>query len=40
MLKKGWVGDAECIYIGNLETVNHLFIHCPIAKEIWNWIAQ
>jgi hypothetical protein len=38
--KKGWQGDTSCVFCGNFENADHLFISYNYVKIIWNWIAQ
>jgi zinc-binding in reverse transcriptase len=40
LIIRGWIGDDKCIFCNVLETVSHLFIHCPLASCIWNWISH
>jgi zinc-binding in reverse transcriptase len=39
-LKRKWQGDPKCIFCGNLEIVNHLFLHYPTAICLWFWICN
>jgi hypothetical protein len=34
-----WKGDPDCYFCGALETNDHLFFQCPIAKVIWRVMA-
>jgi zinc-binding in reverse transcriptase len=38
--KKGWQGDAKCIFYNELETTEHLFVHCSISVCLWNWFTS
>ena len=33
--KRGWQGDTKCSFCGREEDVEHLFIHCSVAKMLW-----
>jgi hypothetical protein len=35
--KKIWKGNPNCYFCGALETSDHLFFQCLIAKVIWEW---
>lgn len=39
LAKKGWIGDQSCIFCGSLETIDHLFVTCPLISSLWSWIA-
>jgi hypothetical protein len=32
MLKRKWHGDPNCYFCNSLESMNHLFFECPVAK--------
>jgi hypothetical protein len=32
------VGGGKCCFCDSTETVNHLFVHCPFAKIIWQMV--
>jgi hypothetical protein len=38
LAKRNWDGCTKCCYCDSMETVEHLFIHCPFAKIIWRMI--
>jgi hypothetical protein len=38
MLKKNWARDPGCYFCGSLETNDHLFFQCPIAKVVWGYL--
>jgi zinc-binding in reverse transcriptase len=38
LLKRKWQKDSKCIFWDNLESVNHLFLHCSVAHCLWSWI--
>lgn len=40
LCKRGWIGDPSCPFCGAFETVDHLFVSCPFAFQIWTWIAS
>jgi zinc-binding in reverse transcriptase len=40
LIRRGWQGDISCVFYGDFETVNHLFVSYNFAKIIWNWIAR
>ncbi|WVZ82824.1 LOW QUALITY PROTEIN: hypothetical protein U9M48_030040, partial [Paspalum notatum var. saurae] len=33
--KKGWKGSVFCALCGEVETINHIFFHCPLARFAW-----
>jgi hypothetical protein len=35
LVKRRWSGCTKCVFCGDQETVEHLFIACPFAKLIW-----
>lgn len=40
LYKKGWrKGDIKCQFCDNIETVQHLFFECPLAKFLWNIVS-
>ena len=38
LLKRRWVGSPRCCFCNNDETIQHLFIDCPLAKLLWRSI--
>lgn len=32
LLHRAWKGPKECVFCGNDETIDHLFLACPIAR--------
>ena len=40
MIKRKLLGDSNCMFCSQPETVDHLFFTCPVAKVIWGVIAQ
>ena len=39
LLKKKWPGDPTCSFCSQVESMDHLFFLCPIAKVNWCFIA-
>lgn len=39
MVKGNWAGDPSCRFCEELETSDHLFIQCHVAKVVWGTIA-
>ncbi|CAA7032489.1 unnamed protein product [Microthlaspi erraticum] len=35
LLNRGLMDTACCIHCGDLETTEHLFLHCPYATAVW-----
>lgn len=33
--KRNWQGCEKCCFCNDNETIEHLFIHCPLAKIMW-----
>lgn len=40
LARKGRQGDQTCQFCNSPETIDHLFVTCPIASSIWSWIAS
>jgi hypothetical protein len=41
LLKKNWTGrDSSCSFCPQVETVDHLFFTCSVAKVIWGVVAK
>lgn len=38
LAKRQWTGCTKCVFCGEQEMVEHLFIQCPLAKLIWRTI--
>ena len=38
LAKRQWKGCKQCVFCQSDETVEHLFISCPFAKNIWRLI--
>lgn len=38
-LRRGWHGSKLCQFCGREETVEHLFLSCPLAKYTWTVLA-
>ena len=38
LLKQRWIGSARCCFCDQGETIQHLFIFCPLAKLLWQTI--
>jgi hypothetical protein len=39
-VKKGWSCSTTCIFYGEDERTDHLFISCSFGAEIWEWIIN
>ena len=37
---KGWVGDPKCQFCLKNETIDHLFIQCTLAQQVWFWSGK
>uniref|UniRef100_A0A453EL46 Reverse transcriptase zinc-binding domain-containing protein n=1 Tax=Aegilops tauschii subsp. strangulata TaxID=200361 RepID=A0A453EL46_AEGTS len=35
LLRRRWVGSSRCCYCDQDETIQHLFLDCPLAKLFW-----
>jgi hypothetical protein len=35
LIKRNWRGDEKCCFCVQNETIQHLFIKCPLAKMVW-----
>lgn len=41
LMKRGNVMAGWCCMIrGDVETVNYLFLHCGVARELWNFVFR
>jgi zinc-binding in reverse transcriptase len=40
LIKKGWVSNTKCVFYDDEESTSHLFITCPLANQIWQWIIK
>ena len=38
LIKRRWVGSPRCCFCDHDETIQHLFIECPLAKLLWRMI--
>jgi hypothetical protein len=35
LIRRGWRGDGKCCVCGVLESIDHIFFGCVLAKMIW-----
>jgi hypothetical protein len=40
LIKKDWIENTKCIFCDDEEFTSHLFVTCPLVKQIWQWIAK
>lgn len=40
LTKKGLIGSTKCHFCSSVDTVNHLFVNCRLAKRIRVWMGQ
>jgi zinc-binding in reverse transcriptase len=40
LIKKDWIGNTKCVFCDDEESTSHLFVTCPLVKQIWQWIAK
>ena len=38
LIKRWWVGSPRCCFCDHDETIQHLFLECPLAKLLWRTI--
>ena len=38
LIKRRWVGSPRCCFYDHDETIQHLFLECPLAKLLWRTI--
>jgi zinc-binding in reverse transcriptase len=38
LVQRGWMGDTSCVYCSAYENIDHLFVTCPVANMLWDWI--
>jgi hypothetical protein len=36
LAKRKWQGSLKCCFCNSLETIQHLFFDCPLARSVWN----
>jgi hypothetical protein len=36
LVKRNWQGSKNCCYCDQDESIQHLFISCPLAKVVWS----
>lgn len=40
LLHRGWQGPKECVFCGNDESIDHLFLHCPLLLSLFGgWLV-
>ena len=39
LLRRGWRGTNSCYFCGGIETVEHMFISCSVARLIWSVLS-
>jgi hypothetical protein len=35
LFKRHWQGNLDCVFCGLLESINHLFFQCSVARFVW-----
>ena len=40
LIRRKWAGDPSCYFCSDIETTNHLFFLCPVAKVVWDIVGQ
>ena len=40
LVKRKWVGDSTCVFCDQIETVDHLFFLCPMARCVWGMVGS
>ena len=38
LIKRRWIGCKKCVFCDTDESVEHLFISCPFARDIWRLV--
>lgn len=38
LARRDWSGDVSCCFYNQLESVDHLFFRCSIARVIWRFV--
>uniref|UniRef100_A0A453BSX6 Reverse transcriptase zinc-binding domain-containing protein n=1 Tax=Aegilops tauschii subsp. strangulata TaxID=200361 RepID=A0A453BSX6_AEGTS len=38
LIKRRWVGSPRCCFCDHDETIQYLFLECPLAKLLWRTI--
>ena len=39
LLKRGGACAKNCLFCGQDESIDHLFLHCPLARYVWNVVS-
>jgi hypothetical protein len=40
MTKRKWTGNPTCVFCNQLETRDHLFFQCSVARCVWGTVAM
>lgn len=40
MTKRNWVGGPSCYFCSEVETTDHLFFACPVARVVWGIVGR
>jgi hypothetical protein len=40
LAKKSWRGNLDCVFCGLLESIDHLFFQCSVARFIWRIVQS
>jgi hypothetical protein len=38
LAKRQWTGCTKCVFCGEEETIEHIFLSCPVARLIWKTV--
>ena len=38
LVKRNWTGYTRCSFCDKDETIKHLFLECPLAKNLWRTV--
>jgi hypothetical protein len=39
MIKRKWTGDSTCMFCNQVESLEHLFFQCTVAKCVWGTVG-
>ena len=40
LIRRKWQGNPSCVFCDQIESVDHLFFQCPVARCIWGMVGS